>query len=594
VPRTGRNPATTSSPASRWRPRAGRGPVCGQTFRDNECLARGAHYCEPRADRAVAFFTELLVHTKGRWARSRFILDDWQESGIIRPMFGEVVWSTEWECYTRRYSVAYIVLGRKNGKSELAAGIVLYLLVGDDEESAEVYGAAKDTKQAGKVGEVVERMRQLSPKLAARLKFNKNSRRIYDERTGSYYEVIAADEKGELGHNPHGFVLDEVLSQRDGSLWNALRTGAGTRAQPLFLAITTETNDPASWGADVIDEAERVQEDPARAPHVFAYVRQLPMDADPWDEANWRVPNPALSSFLSTESLRQEAVEARNDPTKENAFRQYRLNQRVSQVTRWMPLHLWDACGRRHLDGLEDELAGRSCFAGLDLASTTDLAAWVLLFPPKSGTPTTDDPVVLLHRFWTPEAQLRSLDAYTGDKASLWARERLLIASEGDWIDYWGDETTGWSGNGRAIAPQIVADHKRFRIVKVGYDQKEAVALAQHMQGLGLDISPVYQGFSLSASLKELMRLVKAGEVEHAGHPVARWNADSAEVKYDDQERIKLVKPQRQGSGKRVDGIAAAANAINVWQWHVAQAAPNPATPRRAAAAPSDLDAINF
>jgi phage terminase large subunit-like protein len=543
-------------------------------FRGKICQAKGPHYCEPRADRVVQFFAELLTHTKGRWARKAFVLDPWQENEIVRPLFGEVHYSPEWDGYVRRYSVAYVVLGRKNGKSELAAGIVLYLLVGDDEESSEVYGAAKDTKQAGKVGEVVERMRQLSPVLAARLKFNKNSRRVFDEKSGSYYEVIAADDQGELGHNPHGFVLDEVLSQRDGSLWDALRTGAGTRAQPLFLAITTETNDPASWGADVIDEAERVQGDPKRAPHVFAYVRKLPMDADPWDEANWHIPNPGLGSFLSISALREEALEARNEPAKENAFRQFRLNQRVSQVTRWMPLHLWDACGRQVLDGLEDDLAGRQCYAGLDLASTTDLAAWVLLFPPSGVAPSPDDPVYLLHRFWTPEAQLPLLDRHTGAKASLWAKQGHLTASEGDWIDYWGDEETGWSGSGLAIAPQIRADAERFRIAKVGYDQKEAVALAQFMIGLGLDVSPVYQGFSLSAALKELMRLVKSGEIEHAGHPVARWNADSAEVKHDDQERIKLVKPQRQGNAKRVDGIAATANAINVWQWHKAQAEP--------------------
>lgn len=572
----------TSRAEKRWRPLERRGPVCRYTFDDVTCSRRGAHHCVPRANRAVGFYADLLVHTKGRFARQSFVLEDWQEHDIIRPIFGEVRWSPEWGSYVRRYTVAYIVLARKNGKSEKAAGLVHLLLVGDDEESAEVYGAAKDTKQAGKVADVVERMRKLSPPLADRLKFNKNSRRVYDDTTGSYYEVITAEALGELGHNPHGFVLDEALSQPDGSLWEAMRTAAGARAQPLFLVITTETNDLSSWGATVIDEAERVEEDPARAPHVFAYVRKLPrtddelerlrrihaghpdlpVSLDVWDEANWRWPNPALGSFLSAESLRQEALEARNDPAKENGWRQFRLNQRVSQVTRWMPMHRWDGRGNVQLLD-EDALDGASCFAGLDLASTTDLAAWVLWFP---------DQREVLFRFWTPEAQIPRLDRATGGQASVWVREGFLYATEGDWIDYLGDPETGRSVHSLrgphhlAIHPQIEADKDRFRILRVGYDQKEATATAQFMQGLGLDIQPVFQGFSLSESLKELMRLVGEGEFRHGGHPVARWNADSVEVKRDDQDRIKIVKPDRGGTGKRIDGIAAAANAINVAQ----------------------------
>ena len=528
----------TSSPEKRWRPASKRGPVCGFTFRDQRCNKKGAHYCHPRADRAAGFFPELLVHTKGQWARKQFDLSPWQEDEIIRPLFGEVVWSPEWSCYIRRYRIAYIVLARKNGKSELAAGIALLLLVGDDEESAEIYGAAKDTKQARKVWEPAERMRALSPTLTKRLSVNKNEKRIYDLKTASYYEVITADALGELGHNPHGFVLDEVLSQPDGSLWTSMRTAMGTRTQPLLLAITTETNDASSFGASVIDEAERVQEDPARAPHVFAYVRKTPMDADPWDEANWHHANPALGSFLSIQSLRDEALEAKNDPSKENEFRQYRLNQRVQQVTRWMPLHLWDICG-----GIvnEDDLRGRRCWGGLDLASTTDLASLVWIF--EDGQ--------IVWRFWTPEAQLPTLDKYTAGKASVWTREGLLNATDGDWIDL------------EAIQNQIDADAKAFQVVTIGHDRWGATSVVQWMQRNGVETQALSQGFPLSSALKELMRRIKAQQLNHGGHPVARWNADSIEIKRDDQDNIKPVKPDRQASSKRIDGIVALAMAID-------------------------------
>jgi len=565
--------ASCPDPSTRWRPADRKGRTCGYTFDGLKCSKRGAHHCEPRANKVVRFFHELLVHTAGPSVRQAFILEPWQEHEIIRPLFGEVVWSVEWGCYVRRYRVAYIVMARKNGKSELAAGIVLYLLVGDDEEAAEIYGAAKDTKQAYKVYRPVQRMVQLSPVLSKRLKENKAARRIYDEKSGSYYEIITADAEGELGHNPHGFVLDEVLSQPDRTLWDSLRTAAGARGQALFLAITTETNKPQSFGADLIDEAERVQDDPARAPHIFAWVRKTPQEADPFDETNWGHANPALGRFKSITEMRTQALEARNDPAKENAWRQLQLNQRVAQVSRWLPLHLWDAAA-----GMVDEasLKGRTCFAGLDLASTTDLAAWVLRFPREDGLP-----AAVLWRFWTPEARLKDLDRYTAGHASVWVREGRLTATEGDWIDYEGDPTTGKSGSGLAIHPTITRDAATFRIVAAGYDRFQATSTAQFMQRIGLEIVDVAQGFGLSEPLKELERIIAHDAehpdellLQHGGHPVARFNVDSAEIKRDDLDRIKLVKPDRKLSGKRIDGLAALGNAMKVELLHVTQSAP--------------------
>lgn len=553
-------------PNRRWRPPDRSGQVCGFSFGEKTCRKRGAHYCEPRADKVVGFCRVVLRHTSGPFARRPFVLEPWQEWEIIRPLFGEVQWSKEWGRYVRRYRVAYIVMARKNGKSALAAAIVLYLLVGDGEEAAEVYGAAKTTRQAGKVYQPVKRMVQMSPALRKRLKENKAARRIYDEARGSFYEVIPADALGELGHNPHGFVLDEVLSQPDRTLWDAMRTALGARVQALMVAITTETNQPESFGADLIDEAERVQEDPSRAPHAFSWVRKTPTDVDPLVQKNWKHANPALGRFKSLEEMKKMALEARNDPAAMAAFLQLQLNIRQTVITRWLSLPVWDA-GAAPVD--ERALEGRTCFGGLDLASTTDLAAWVLRFPAEDG-----QPAAVLWRFWTPEAQLPLLDKATGGKASLWAAGGLLVATEGDWIDYTGDPEDGRSGTGMAIHPQIAADAGRFRIVKAGYDQAQATATAQFMQGLGLDIKPVPQGYGVSEALKEINRLIKhdadaaaKGEpllLGHGGHPVARWNVDSAEVKRDDGERIKLVKPDRDKVGKRIDGLAALGNAVKV------------------------------
>ena len=124
-------------------------PPCGRVFDGQECRKRGEHLCVPRADHAVSFFRELLVHTKGTYARQAFIPSDWQRRDVLVPLFGTVVWEPGWNMYLRRYRELYLSTGRKNGKTELIAGIMLYLLVGDGEESAEVYGLALDKDQVG-------------------------------------------------------------------------------------------------------------------------------------------------------------------------------------------------------------------------------------------------------------------------------------------------------------------------------------------------------------------------------------------------------------------------------------------------------------
>ncbi|HEX9993923.1 MAG TPA: terminase TerL endonuclease subunit [Acidimicrobiales bacterium] len=546
----------TCSPDDRWRPNTPadrRGPVCGYTLRNVTCSKRGAHYCQPRADRVVYFFAELLVHTKSRWARRAFVLDAWQEHDIIRPLFGEVVWSEEWQSYVRRFRIAWIELARKNGKSELAAGIVLYLLIGDDEVGAEVYGAAKDTKQAGKVGQVVLQMARYSPELRRRLEYNKNERRLFDEKSGSYYEVITADAAGELGHNPHGVVVDEIVAQASGDLWTALYTALGTRPQALMVGLTTETNDPSSFCAAESDEMAKIAADPGRDPTVFVYQRKVPREADPWDESRWPEANPALGSFLSWGSLRAEANAARTDPRKENAFRQFRLNQRVSQVTRLLPLHEWDECAGEvalYPEWVVPRLRGRRCWAGLDLSGRSDLTAWCLLFPFDAGELLADRPAVAAWwRFWLPETVVARLDKHNGGLVSVWAEDGWITLTEGDVIDY------------DRVYDDIEADAGRFEIVDGSYDPWSGAPAVQEVEKrTGLDLYEVNQQYSgMTLPMKAVMDWIAERRLVHFGNPVARWHADSLEARSptDNPDLMRPSKPNRQSSGKRVDGMSA-------------------------------------
>ena len=548
-----------------WRPLKTDGPVCGRMIYDEICEQTGTHHCNPRAERFVRFCSTFLRHYAGPLARSPFILEDWQADQITRPLFGETQWSDDWNRYVRRYRVAYYVVARKAGKSNLAAAFALYLTLGDDEESAAIYSGALDRQQAEKVFDPADRMRELSPELSARLTLNKAIKRLRDSATNSEYRIIAGDAAGELGHAPHGFIMDEVLSQRDRDLWDAMRTAAGTRSQAMFIALTTETNDDASFGARMIDDAERVQENPQSAPHIFSWVRKTDMKADPWDERNWYHANPGLGTFKSLEEMRSMATEAKNNPEQENSFRQLQLNQRVQQVTRWMPMLRWDKCA-----GIlnETDLLGRDCFGGLDLASTTDLASLVWIFPDEDD----DDHYDVLVRAWIPEYLVSKLDKATGGLLATWVNDGYLVATEGDVIDYYGDDT-GYSINtiqtapdGLAIHPQIEQDANNFNVLAVGYDQAQATATAQFMQGLDLTIKPIVQGYGLSSALKEIMRVVKAEKYAGLEHPVLRWAADAAEVKRDSQERLMVVRPDRGASKKRIDPLVAMATAVRMSQ----------------------------
>lgn len=532
--------------------------VCGYTLRGITCQESGEHFCEPRARHAQAFVEELLPHTKGKFARRPFLLTDWQRDDIVRPLFGQVRWSGEHESYVRRYEVAWIEIARKNGKTELLAALMLYLLLGDGEQSAELYGVARDRDQAALCFDVAARMVQLSPTLSRRLKISAHNRRIIHEQTHSVYAVIAADAKGALGSNPSGVAADEILAWRDGSMWEAMRTGmgSGARRQPLIIAATTAGNDPEGFAGTMHKEMERVAEDPARASHVFVYMRNTPKDADPFDESHWAYANPALGDFLSLEGMRKQALEARNDPTKENGFRQFKLNQWVSQAFRWMPMHLYD----ENVDEVWDSpragrsaLAGQPCWAGFDLAARQDLTAWCLLFP--DGTGGAD----LLWRFWLPEAALERLDARNGGNLKRWAEAGWLTVTEGEVLDF------------SRVYDDIERDARLFNILGGDGDQWSSDPVVQELQNR----SAVPEFFTykndythMSPGMHWLMDLVKEGRFRHHGNPVARWCFDSVEARIApyDPDLVRPSKPNREKEARRIDAVPAAVMAVNAWR----------------------------
>lgn len=484
--------------------------------------------------RAVRFIQN-LVHTKGKWAGVRFILDDWQRTGIALPLFG-----TLRDDGLRQYRTAYIELPRKNGKSELAAAVALYLLFGDREPGAEVYGAAADKEQAAIVFDVARRMIELDPELSKRVKAYRN-KVLHVPATGSTYKVLSADAFTKHGLNAHGVVFDELHAQPSRELWDVLTTSGGTRAQPLVFAITTAGYDRNSICWELHDYAEKVANGVVEDPSFFGYVRGAPADADWRDERVWRAANPAIGSgFRNIEEMRDLARRAAESPALQNSFRRLYLNQWTRQETRWLDIQAWDATA-----GLlrEDSLAGRECYAGLDLASTTDIAALVLAFPLDDGE------VAVLPTFWVPAETMRERGRRDRVPYEAWARQGLVRATEGNVIDY------------ATIKADVVALGKRFDIKEIAYDRWGATQLVQDLDGEGFTCVPMGQGFaSMAAPTKEMLNLVLSGRLRHGGNPVLRWMADNLVVR---QDPAGNVKPDKGKSTEKIDGMVALIMAID-------------------------------
>jgi phage terminase large subunit-like protein len=513
-------------------------PPCTRTFDGVTCWRRGEHLCHPRAAHARAFFCELLVHTKGDWARQAFVPAEWQDREVITPLFGVVEYDPGWGRYLRRYRELYLSTGRKNGKTELLAGIVLYLLCGDGEEAAEVYGLALDKDQAGLAYSAAARMVQLSRLLSKRLDIARSARRITDPRTASFFAVTAGDAMGALGPSPHGAYIDELLTQPNRNLYDALRTGFGSRSQPIMLLATTADNDPAGFAAQERAWSERVLADPDLDHARLVVIHAAPADADWTDPATWAMANPALGEYLDPRILRAECAKAVNNPVEERAFRQFRLNQQTAQAGRAIDLATWDRA-----PDITADLAGRTCYAGLDLASTIDLASYCLDFP--DGTGGHD----VLWRVFTPRAQLGQLDRRTGGRASLWADAGLITVTEGDVIDY------------DAITVALRADAETYDLQEVAYDRWGATQLASDLLEEGFPLVQVGQGFAtMSGPTKELLRLITSGRWRHGGNPVVRWQAGNLITRADPSGN---VKPDKAKSTDKIDSLVAGIMALD-------------------------------
>ena len=505
-------------------------------YTPTQFMAEYSHYDKAAADYAVRFI-ECLAHTKGTWAGKPFELIDWQER-IIRDLFGVIKPNGY-----RQFNTAYIEIPKKNGKSELAAAVALLLTCGDGEERAEVYGCAADRQQAAIVFDVAADMVRMCPALNKRVKILTSQKRIVYVPTNSFYQVLSAEAYSKHGFNIHGVVFDELHTQPNRKLFDVMTKGSGdARMQPLYFLITTAGTDTNSICYEQHQKAQDILEGRKIDKTFYPVIYGAPDDADWTSPEVWKKSNPSLGETIGMDKVEAACESAKQNPGEENAFRQLRLNQWVKQTVRWMPMHKWDAC---KVDFDESLLEGRVCYGGLDLSSTTDITAFVLVFPPTDE----DDHYYILPYFWLPEETLDLRVRRDHVPYDLWQRQGFLMTTEGNVVHY------GFIEN------FIDELGTRFNIREIAFDRWGAVQMSQNLEGLGFTLVQFGQGYrDMSPPTKELMKLTLEQKIAHNGHPVLRWNMDNIFIKRDPAGNIK---PDKEKSTEKIDGSVATIMALD-------------------------------
>lgn len=488
---------------------------------------------DPDAAQYMLDFARFCRHSKAEWARQPVILEPWQQAKFWM-LFG-------WKRAdgTRRFRSCYDEEARKNGKSTTAAIVGLYMLDADGEEGAEVYAAATKRAQAKLIFDEAWRMAKSSPALKKRLVCHRDNIHIRD--TAAKFEPLGRDADTMDGLNVYCALVDELHAHRSDEVWGVLETGTGSRRQPLIFGITTAGSNQASYCYQLRDYATKVLDGVIVDDSFFAIIFTL--DAEDLEKDNgwlnedvWVKANPNLGVSVKLDDLRALAIKAQALPSAKGNFLTKHLNIWTNAGVKWISAERWDACaGKIDLA----TLAGRTCYGGLDLSNTQDLAALVLVFPPADD----DRHYWVLPRFWVPETAMIERTRAQRVPYKDWVEQGHITMIPGDVIDY------------EFIYQQIDADAQTYNIKEIAYDRWGAAEIYVKLVKQGMTLIQFGQGFaSMSAPMKELEKLLLSRQLAHDGHPVLKWNAHNLVASKDAAGNIK---PDKQKSTEKIDGVVA-------------------------------------
>lgn len=503
-----------------------------------------------RAGRVIAFIEDLPI-TAGKLAGTAMKLRPWQRDFIVAVY-------AENSDGLRPIRTAVLSMGRKNGKTQLAAALALCHLMGPEaEQRGEVYSAALTRDQAAKLFQEMCAILAAHPELDDRvniIRFNKQIEVLFGDGSGSIYAALSADAGSKMGLSPSFVVYDELGSAPNRDLFDALDTATGARENPLMMCISTQAAADHHVFSELIDYGLRVQTGDIEDASFHLSLYAAPQDADPWSRDAWEAANPALGDFRSLDDVQRQAGQARLVPSKESAFRNLILNQRVSATARFIHKAEWDRC-KEPVD--LKSLAGRECYGGLDLSGSRDLTAFVLAFPGE------DKSFDIVCQFFMPEVNIEERSNEDRVPYALWAKQGHITLIPGSTIDP------------SFVAQYVMQATEKYALQAVAYDRWRIEDLKRELGLFGgnVPLEPFGQGFKdMSPAVDTLERNVAEKLIRHGGNPVLNMCASNAVVTRDPAGSRKLDKSKAAG---RIDGLVALAMALSVAQRHEPESMPS-------------------
>lgn len=513
---------------------------------DPRVQAGDCWFDEAAAQKAIDFYSECLTHIEGEWSGSPFLLSPWQKA-IVANLFG---WKRP--DGMRRYREMYLEVPRKNGKTPLAAGIVLILLVMDGEPGAQIYSAAGDKEQAALLFRHAAGMVENDPDLSQRVIPYYAGKSLEYRRNGSFYKAISKESKTKHGYNSHGVIVDELHVHPNSLLVDTLTSSTGTRRQPLIVYITTRDYVRPSICNEKAGYAEKVAADLVKDPEFLPVLYRMP-DGAAWDdEATWKIANPNYGVSVKPEEIAREARKAKQIPRLRNEFIRLRLNGATQAEVAWIPQDLWKQCGSPLIHGNDVEgwiralgLDGMKCYGAVDLGAVKDLSAFALFFP---------DVAALLTYFWAPKATAEKREQQEGVSYTTWSNEGLITLVPGRKVDF------------DYVLNQVLESGLRFNLQGIAFDRWAASSLMTKLEGEGFDVIGFGQGYKdMTPACRAFEELWLEEDPEkrlkHGGHEVLAWNASNVMAETDAAGNVKLSKKK---STERIDGIVASVMAVGI------------------------------
>ena len=485
------------------------------------------YYDEKAGERVVKFVEQFCSHVKGPLrGEALILLGFWKE--ILHESFGIKKKSDGF----RKNQFIYIEIPKKNAKSLIVSAVGLYLLCADGEKGGEIFAAAGDKEQARQVFDACKDMVEFSPFLSDRLTVLKDS--IYHKKSGSVLKVTSAEANTKHGPNLNGILFDELHVQPNSELYDTLTKGIAARDQPMIWLITT-AGVKNTFAYERHQYAKSLKENKFDDPRWMVRIWGADPECDIRDPKVWQEVNPAFDQTVKRSYFEGEIIEINNSPSRANAFKQLHLNIWTGSTVSWLSAALWDACNKSEID--VEKLKGQMCYGGLDLASTRDLNAFSLIFPPNE----IYDFVTWLVWFWVPEDTVAERDKKENVMYSHWCNKGWIKTTPGNITDY------------NFIEKFILEAHDKYDIQSLGYDRYRADQTIINLTNEGLELSPVAMTAShMNAPIEELEKLIIKEKLNHGGNKVLGWQSENLVIKENHQgEKY----PDKARSKDKIDGM---------------------------------------